>query len=250
MAQRLLAQGLEVIATSRSPSLPVTGALVRRLDVSQPFDLQFVPFHSAVLLSVPSLPAGDPTSEIVRQLAPRKPQRIVYLSTTGVYGAQEIVDETSLPNPRDERGRNRVEAEQAVLSGPWSSLVLRPAAIYGPGRGVHVSLPAGRWQLAGDGMNYVSRIHVDDLAAITTAALLRPDVTGAFPVADDEPSTSLEITKFCSELLNVPMPGSVAAESVHSTRRSDRRVDGRAIRRLLGVELSYPSFRTGIPASL
>ena len=250
VAQRLLAQGLEVIATSRSPSLQVTGALVQRLDVSQPFNLQFVPFHSTVLLSVPSLPAGDPTPEIVRQLAPRKPQRIVYLSTTGVYGAQEIVDELTPPAPRDERERNRVKAEQAVLSGPWSSLVLRPAAIYGPGRGVHVSLPAGRWQLAGDGSNYVSRIHVDDLAAITAAALLRPDVTGAFPVADDEPSTSWEITKFCSELLNVPMPGSVATESVHSTRRSDRRVDGRAIRRLLGIELTYPSFRTGIPASL
>ena len=37
---------------------------------------------------------------------------------------------------------------------------------------------------------------------------------------------------------------------VSETRRSNRKVDGRAIRRLLGIELRYPSYRTGIPASL
>ena len=34
---------------------------------------------------------------------------------------------------------------------PESSIVLRPAAIYGPGRGVHVSIAEGRYRLVGDG---------------------------------------------------------------------------------------------------
>jgi hypothetical protein len=46
------------------------------------------------------------------------------------------------------------------------------------------------------------------------------------------------------------MPPSVTAADLSETRRSDRRVDGSAIFRLLGVELHYPSFRQGIPAAL
>jgi nucleoside-diphosphate-sugar epimerase len=110
-------------------------------------------------------------------------------------------------------------------------------------------MPSGKFRLAGEGLNFVSRIHVDDLAAITVAALLS-DVTGAYPVADDHPCTSLEIAGYCSELLDLPMPAAAVSESLHETRRADRRVDGRAIRRLLGVSLHYPSYREGIPASI
>jgi hypothetical protein len=46
------------------------------------------------------------------------------------------------------------------------------------------------------------------------------------------------------------MPVFVPIESVHDTRRADRRVDGSTIRKLLGIQLRFPSYRTGIPASL
>ena len=68
-------------------------------------------------------------------------------------------------------------------------MILRPAAIYGPGRGVHVSMEEGRFRFVGGGDNFVSRIHVDDLAAHVEAALLS-DITGAWPVADEHPCTS------------------------------------------------------------
>jgi len=65
----------------------------------------------------------------------------------------------------------RLAAEGPVMAGPWSWCVLRPAAIYGPGRGAHESIRIGRWRIAGDGSNYTSRIHVDDLAALAAAAV-------------------------------------------------------------------------------
>jgi hypothetical protein len=37
---------------------------------------------------------------------------------------------------------------------------------------------------------------------------------------------------------------------LHDSRRSDRRVDGSAVRRLLKLELKYPSYRQGIPAAI
>jgi hypothetical protein len=90
---------------------------------------------------------------------------------------------------------------------------------------------------------------VDDLAAVAEAALLSA-LTGAYPVADEEPCTSLEIARFCAGLLGLPLPAPVPEDQVSETRRADRRVDGRAIVRLLGVSLRYPSYRQGIPAAL
>jgi nucleoside-diphosphate-sugar epimerase len=127
--------------------------------------------------------------------------------------------------------------------------VLRPAAIYGPDRGVHVSIREGRFRLAGDGANFVSRIHVHDLAAHVDAALWS-GVSGAWPVADDEPCTSREIAAFCSTLLGVPMPSGAEPSELHHTRQANRRVDGSAIRKLLGLRLRYPTWREGIQASL
>jgi nucleoside-diphosphate-sugar epimerase len=174
---------------------------------------------------------------------------MVYLSTTGVYGDAREVDENTSPAAGHPRERLRLSAEAAVAAGPWSSMILRPAAIYGPGRGVHESMRRGRFRLAGEGSNYVSRIHVDDLAALAEAALLS-GAGGAWPVADEEPSTAREMAAFCADLLGLPLPPSIPRAEAHHTRRADRRVDGRAVFRRLGVTLRYPSFRTGVPASL
>jgi nucleoside-diphosphate-sugar epimerase len=216
-------------------------------DAVDSVDLSFVPAGSAVLYSIP-VTEPDVTPKVLMNLQGRA-SRLVYLSTTGVYGRTVDVDASTPAAPQGQSSRLRIDAERAVLEGPWSALVLRPAAIYGPGRGVHTRMQRGDFSLPGDGSNYVSRIHVDDLAAHAEAALLA-DVTGAYPVADNEPCTSREIAEFCATLLGVPLPSSVPASQLHLTRQANRRVNGAEIRRLLGVELQFPSYRIGIPASL
>ncbi|MBI2686831.1 MAG: hypothetical protein HYX27_10980 [Acidobacteria bacterium] len=178
-----------------------------------------------------------------------KAARVVYLSTTGVYGDHRVVDASTPAAPVTERTMKRLVAEREVLRGPWSACVLRPAAIYGPGRGAHESLRAGRWRVAGDGANYTSRIHVEDLAAISAAAVLG-ELQGAWPVADAEPCTNAEITRFCCKLMGLPLPPSVPVSEVDETRRADRRVDGSEVLRRLGIKLRYPSYRSGVPAAL
>jgi nucleoside-diphosphate-sugar epimerase len=170
------------------------------------------------------------------------PARVVYLSTTGVYGAAPFVDESTGVDPRTEQHQLRLEEEGRVAAGPWPSLILRPAAIYGPGRGVQESIRRGACRVD---ENFVSRIHVDDLAAHVEAALLS-DVSGAYPVADEEPCSSREIAEFCARLLGLPLPSPAPAKA----GSINRRVDGSAIRRALGITLSYPSYRVGIPASI
>lgn len=242
----MLQRGHRVICTARELR-PLPGAERVELDISAPYSLEFVPEGSLVLHSIPPLEEDNPIA-LVHALGDR-PARMVYLSTTGVYGRQKEVTAATLPEPWHFRDEQRMAAEAAIAAGPWSSMVLRPAAIYGPGRGIHVSMAEGRFRLVDGGDNFVSRIHVDDLAAHAEAALLS-EAIGAWPVADEEPCTSLEIAAFCAELLGVPMPAKIPGEEAHHTRRADRRVDGQEVRALLGISLQYPSFRTGIPSSL
>ncbi len=260
VAQLLLDRGIEVGGCARSlrglVELTAQGLHLVAFDVGHPVSLgqlaESLEPGTRLLYSIPTLrgPEGrwEPAAEILAALG-HKLTRVVYLSTTGVYGSATRVDETTAPDPATDRQRLRMDAEEAVSAGPWQSLILRPAAIYGPGRGVHVALPAGNYKLVGDGSSFISRIHVDDLAAIATAALLS-DLTGAYPVADEEPCSSLEIAEFCASLIGLKSLESVTSEEVSETRRSNRQVDGRAIRELLGVELQYPSYRLGIPASI
>lgn len=260
VARRLLENGHKVYATTRNPDrlreIEALGATVFRFDVSeaQP-DTEWLkkpPRGVRVLLSVPTLKSTDglvdPTPRIVDMLGDR-PSRVVYLSTTGVYGSTKEVDEKTPAAPETERQHWRVEAEQAVAQGPWPSLILRPAAIYGPFRGVHRALLEGRYKLVGRGDNSVSRIHRNDVAWHSMEAL-SSDLTGAYPVADEEPCTSREIAEFCAKKMKLPMPASVTADEVDETRRTDRRVDGSFIREELGVDLYYSSYRIGIPASM
>ncbi len=260
VARRFLGRGVPVLATTRDPrkleEIAALGGVVLRLDVFEPETLrrlrQAVAEPVRVLHSIPVVdgPEGplDPTPRLLEALSGRI-RRLVYLSTTGVYGAARVVDETTPVAPLGGRERLRVEAEQAVLGGDWPALVLRPAAIYGPGRGVHESIRLGRYRLAGDGANFVSRIHVDDLAAICQAALAS-EITGAYPVADEEPCSSRLMAAFCASLLGLPLPEPADPAALHRTRQVDRRVDGRAILRLLSLTLRYPSYRTGVPAAL
>jgi nucleoside-diphosphate-sugar epimerase len=237
VALRFVQRGATVAAVTRNPeakrSLADAGVRVTTVESLPP-----VASGTRVLYSIPTL-----IPEILEVLTGRV-ARMVYLSTTGVYKNTRDVNENT---PTGEH--IRLEAERAIAAGPWPALILRPAAIYGPGRGIQVSMSRGEFRLVGDGSNFVSRIHVDDLAAHCEAALLS-DITGAYPVADEEPCSSHEIAAFCAKLLGVPMPPSVSADEVHDTRRADRRVDGSAIRKLLGINLKYPSYKVGIPASL
>ncbi len=235
VAERFARRGAHVVATTREPErLSAPGIQAARLE-EIPAKIER---GCLVLHSIP--PEG---SRGVVELLGAKPGRVVYLSSTGVYGDAPFVDERTPVDVRGERARARVAAEEEAARGPWETLILRPAAIYGPGRGIHESILRGSYSLSD---TYVSRIHVDDLAAHVEAALLS-SLTGAYPVADEDPCTSRQMAEFCAGLLEVKLEGGHAEPSRFA---SNRRVDGSAVRRLLGITLKYPSYRQGVPAAI
>jgi len=243
VALRLLEQGAEVVVTNRQRTeIPGAQSLSLNLETGGGVGAlgPLVSSRTAILHSIPTFTG---TAELVAFLRPLRPRRMVYLSTTGVYGPADQVDEKTAPHPDTEQHRLRIETETALADGPWSSMILRPAGIYGPGRGVHWSTRRNQFRpTARQGM--VSRIHVDDLAEHAARAL-QSDAVGAYPVADEAPCPSVEVAQWTCAYLGIPfVAGEIARE------RRGRRVDGAAVRRRLGVSLRYPSYREGVPACL
>lgn len=239
VARRFLARGANITATTRDPQrLAGLGCSVITIDELHKN------LHPGMLV-LHAIPPDGPANllDTLRGFA----ARMVYLSSTAVYGSATLVNENTAVDPSTEAARVRLNAEKSIAEGPWSSLILRPAAIYGPGRGVQESIQRGEHSVSD---RYVSRIHVDDLAAHAESALLST-LSGAYPVADEEPCTSREIAEFCAQLLNVPMAGTNAGYAGRPPRfANNRRVDGSAIRKALGVTLQYPSYRVGVPAAV
>lgn len=242
LAKRLREQGVAVFAVVRRPE---RFAELESIGVHLcGFTRGGIPEDSVLIHSIPPLVEPD-NSALHALISTISPRRILYMSSTGVFGSQTEVDASTPASPNDEKGRARL-AEEEWLAGAGhsesSTLILRSAAIYGPGRGVHVRLREGKLPR---GTGVVSRIHVDDLGSILEAGI-ESRLEGAWPVADDRAAATEEVIAWCARYMGVDVPGNSAPHFPVAGRR----VDGRKIRELLGVKLRYPSFETGIAASL
>ena len=191
-----------------------------------------------------SFPPDGTTDRILSEVVGAVAAKIVYISSTGVYGKQQgIIDEETDVDKQEPAARQRLAAED--IWRDCGAVVLRAPGLYDYSYGLHLRLIAGQYRLPGDGTNYVSRIHLDDLARIIVAAFLRAQARSLYLVGDLKPSTHLSVaTWLCSEL-NMPLPESQSLASVNPTLRGNRQINARRVLRDLGVELSFPSYVEG-----
>ncbi len=191
----------------------------------------------------------DGASDALFARALRGARRIVYISSTGVFGAVSgHVDDDTAVDPSDARAAPRLHAE--ALWRDVGAIALRAPAIYGAGSGLHKRLLAGTHRLVEDGNRHVSRIHVDDLAVLTLAALDRAAPCSTYVVGDHEPSTQRAVVEFLCGRLALPLPPAISVNDAPPTLRGNRIVDGSRALRELGVTLRYPSYREGYEAVL
>ncbi|CAG4921316.1 unnamed protein product [Acidocella sp. C78] len=168
--------GFAVIATARDPagrSAPEGVALI-------PFAAAAAALPEATHLLLTAAPgeAGDPLLALCAEAIAAAPalRWIGYFSTTGVYGDRQggTVDEATPPAPGSPRTRRRIEAEQswAALANDHRAVdIIRLAGIYGPGRSAFDDLRAGTARRIDRPAQKFSRIHVDDIAGGTLAAI-------------------------------------------------------------------------------
>jgi nucleoside-diphosphate-sugar epimerase len=220
----------------------------------------------AVIYSVPPAPdqPGDPRFARFLELLPHPPMRLVYLSTTGVYGNRDggRVDETSEPLPESARAERRLAAERMLADwctgGDTTAVVLRIPGIYGPGRLGTDRIRAGMPVIQEKDANPGNRIHVDDLATCCIAAL-SPDVPdGICNVGDGDHRTGTWFTNEVARQAGLPPPPTISLAEAQATfspmrlsfLRESRIVDTTRMRAVLGVLPKYADAADGIAASL
>lgn len=235
------------------------------LDVDGP-PLSGLPAHYSIIYPVPPVgnERGDPRLARLLARLPRDPARIVYLSTTGVYGDRggALVDESAAVSPGSQRSLRRVEAESLLLE--WCSqrtavpVILRVPGIYGPQRLGLDRIAAGAPVIAEEDANPGNRIHVDDLAGCCTAALSPGVPGGIYNVGDGDTRSATWFTFEVARQAGLPPPPCVSREEAGRTfspmrlsfLRESRVVDVTKMREVLGYKPDYSDPAEGIAASL
>jgi nucleoside-diphosphate-sugar epimerase len=188
------------------------------------------------------------------------PRRLVYVSTTGVYGdcGGAQIDETRRLNPESSRAGRRVDAETCLRQ--WGERtgvkvsILRAPGIYAADRlpieRLNKALPA--LCAADDG--YTNHIHADDLAAACVAALRHGGANRVYNVVDDSDLKMADYFDRVADAFALPRPPRISREEAARTlppvqmsfMRESRRIGNKRLKTELKLRLAYPTVDVGI----
>jgi nucleoside-diphosphate-sugar epimerase len=268
LGRDLSAQGWRITGTARTreaaDALRQAGFDALTFDGLQPGRSVGEALRSAThaLVSIPPLAYGDPALALhARELAASPSLKwIGYLSTIGVYGDHggAWIDEETPATPTHERSRWRLAAEEAWLAfGARTGKrvqVFRLPGIYGPGRSAIDRLREGTAQRIVKPGQVFNRVHVDDIAGALAAAIAGRGAHDLYNVTDDEPAPPQDVILYAAELLRIPPPPEIPFDASRLTDMAksfyaeNKRVRNTRLRRELGVDLKFPSYREGLHA--
>jgi nucleoside-diphosphate-sugar epimerase len=181
--------------------------------------------------------------------------RLIYASSTGVYGqcTGDDVDEETPCKPLRAGGIASLAAEEVLKTGKVQSraVILRLAGLYGPGRIPRASdLLAGR-PIDAPAHGWLNLIHVDDAAQIVLLAEERASPPRTYVVSDGQPVVRNEYYAELARLLGAAEPKFVdppASSPAAARAASDKRILPRRMFAELRPRLQYPSYRDGLSA--
>jgi len=236
-------------------------------NLDEPASLEGLPTKGAGVLYLAPPPGGGHEETRVRNFlaaiaAGAEPEKIVYISTSGVYGdcGGALVTEESEPNPQTSRGKRRLHGERLFYA--WGRergvpvVVLRVTAIYAADRLPVMQLTGGQPVLRAEESLPTNRIHADDLANICLAALERGEDGEVYNVCDGSHGTMTEYFNAAADRLGLPRPAQVTMEEARrvmsplmiSYFSESRVVDNRKMLEGLGITLLYPDLASGLKA--
>ena len=243
-------------------ALPLLGDLDRPATLARLADLADAVLH---LAPPPAHGVADSRSANLLQALARgsRLRRIVYASTSGVYGdcAGARFDETRRLNPATDRARRRADAEARLR---WFGrafgvkvTLLRVPGIYAsdrPGGHPRERLARGTPVLAAADDVYTNHIHADDLARACVAALHRGAPQRALHVSDDSEMKMGDYFDLAADLCGLPRPPRIArveiAQALSPLAASflgeSRRLVNTRLKRELRLRLRYPRVHDGL----
>lgn len=132
-----------------------------------------------------------------------KDKKIIFISSTSVYGMQGIVDEETIPLPESENGKFLLRCEQYIINNVKNYKIIRPAGLYGKNRHPAKFL-SGRKELKGQNLpiNLVSR---KDLIKIIITVMEISDSLIINAVNKEHPAKKDFYESVCKKN-NLPLP--------------------------------------------
>jgi nucleoside-diphosphate-sugar epimerase len=271
---RLLGRRWQVLALSSSPArvdqLRAAGArpLIGNLD--QPLSLaRLAGLADLVLHLAPPASSGAEdgrTANLLRALARKTPpKRIVYASTTGVYGDCQGArfDESRPTAPSTDRARRRVDAEQRMrrfgAEFGVAVTILRIPGIYAFDRvGGHPRerLLTAKPVLRREDDVFTNHIHADDLARACVLALSRGLSQRVIHVCDDSEMLMGDYFDLAADLCGLDRPPRIdrlQAQQLMSPMQlsfmsESRRVINTRLKTELGLRLRFAHVADGLLA--
>ena len=271
---KLLRGRWRVLALTSSPArmglLRAAGALPLLGDLDQPATLRRLAGLADAVLHLAPPPGTGPrdsrTAHLLQALARgQRLRRLVYGSTTGVYGdaGGARFDETRPVAPATDRGRRRVDAEQALRRFGRSQGVvvtlLRIPGIYAgdrPGGHPRDRLAKGTPVLRAEDDVYTNHIHADDLARACVAALFRGRPQRVLHACDDTDLRMGEYFDLAADLCGLPRPPRISRDQARqqmspmqlSFMSESRRLLNHRLKQDLRLQLRYPTVEQGLLA--
>lgn len=269
---KLLAQRWRVRALTSQPgsaaSLRTLGITPLQGDLDQPTSLRRLSALAPRVLHLAPPPQQGPsdprTAALLRTLARSGAmQRLVYGSTTGVYGDAQgkRFDETRPVAPATDRARRRVDAEQRIrqwgLTHAATASVLRIPGIYAadrPGGHPRERLLRGTPALIAAQDVHTNHIHADDLARACLLTLLRGRAQRCYHVCDDTTLRMGDYFDLVADLSGLPRPRRITWEQARqelspmqlSFMGESRQLINRRMKAELRVTLRYQTVREGL----
>ena len=189
---------------------------------------------------------------IVSALASPALQRILFISSTAVYGdhGQDWVTEDTPVEPKGFNGRVLCETEAWLERLQQSTgveiLSLRLSGIYGPGRTFLLDrLRQGLASAASQPEHWVNRIHIEDATAAIVHLLRYPHPQTVYLVTDSTPLPMRTLYEALAQLAGGPVPAEgEPPKGVGSKRLSNARLIQ------TGFTFTWPDSRSGHAALL
>jgi nucleoside-diphosphate-sugar epimerase len=183
------------------------------------------------------------------------PARVVYVSTSGVYGdcGGARVDESRPPAPRSERAQRRLDAERRLAL--WCTahgaalVILRAPGIYAAERLPLERLRRGAPLLRAQDDVYTNHIHARDLARAAARALEPDAPSGIYNAADDSELLMgdwMDLVADHAGLARLPRVARAELREPSSFMLESRRLDNRRLKLELGLTLTFPTVREGL----
>ncbi|MEE9326555.1 MAG: NAD-dependent epimerase/dehydratase family protein [Cocleimonas sp.] len=192
-----------------------------------------------------------------------QPQRIVLISTTGVYGDSQgkWIDENTPVYPVADRAHRRLSAESTLIK--WAKkyqkeyMILRIPGIYATDRLPLARLKKGLAVVNSAEAGWTNRIHADDLAQACKAAMQCEQANQIINVCDGNPSTMTDYFNAVADFAGLPRPPQISMQEAAQTLSSgmvsylkeSRRIRNQKMLEELNITLQYPSLEIALKAN-